>query len=115
MVTWCLAMSWLVISLENPKPSVRGWLRRYLLELPTMVFVGKLDAHTMTAVIAYVKSANCRAAIAVARRSGIGFAIEIVGYDDFSVNDLDGIGLPCRKQTLHTTKTVGNSTGGKID
>lgn len=87
-------MPWLVVILENPEPSLRGWLRARIPEMPGMVFAGRVSGFLVRQVIARVEQTHGRATIlAAAKDTEYGFRVHLIGYTDYKVVDNDGFSL----------------------
>lgn len=92
-----IASSWMVISLIKPEASLRGLLARYFVEIPVHTFVGKIDRRHAEILTGKVCETKGKAAIITARNNEIGFDIELVNHDNYSVVDFDGLMLISRK------------------
>lgn len=91
-------MPWMVISLVNPEAALRGTLKRYFAEIPVHTFVGKIDRIHADMLLEKIRTTKGKAAIITARNNEIGFDIEMVNHDDYSVVDFDGLMLISRKR-----------------
>jgi CRISPR-associated protein Cas2 len=85
----------LVMVLEKVPRSLRGELTRWLLELDTGVFVGRVSA-TVRELLwekAVEKAGEGRCAMAWRANNEQGFSLRLHGYPDRSLRDFDGIVL----------------------
>jgi len=84
-----------VIILENERPSVRGQLTRWMLEIRPGVFVGTLSARVRDKLWVLAKARNARGGcILIARaRNEQGFDIETYGDTGRQVFDNEGLVL----------------------
>ncbi len=75
-----------------------------------MVFVGRLDARTSAFVFQQVRASGVTASLAVVRKGGVGFAIELCGSCDYILSDFDGLLLMSvkRKKPAKTVKEIGS-------
>lgn len=89
-------MRWMVVALIKPEPSLRGWLRRYLAELPGLVFVGCPNARVRDAILAKIKAGHGKAAVVSPVKNEMGFGVELINHDAFVMRDFDGLRLPTR-------------------
>lgn len=91
-------MPWIVITLTNHEPALRGWLSRYLFEIPGMTFVGRPDARTADRIVTQVQKSHGSAVIVRQDRwNEIGLSVELIGHADFAIRDFDGLRLPVKK------------------
>lgn len=84
-----------VMVLERVPRSLRGELTRWLLELDTGVFVGRVSA-TVRELLwqkAVEKAGEGRCAMAWRTNNEQGFAVRLHGYQDRTLRDFDGIVL----------------------
>ena len=86
-------MPWMVISLIKPEAALRGSLARYFVEIPVHTFAGKIDRRHADSVLEKVRETRGKAAIITARNNEIGFDIELVNHEHYSVVDFDGLML----------------------
>lgn len=84
-----------VITLEKVSRSLRGELTRWLVELDTGIFVGRVSARVRELLWAKVieKSGEGRCTMAWNAANEQGFRIRIYGHDDREVVRLDGVEL----------------------
>lgn len=86
-------MPWMVISLINPEPALRGALSRFFVEIPVLTFAGKVDCRHADMLLKKVRATKGKAAIITARNNDAGFDIELIHHDEFCVTDYDGLNL----------------------
>ena len=85
-------MPWLVVILENPEPSLRGWLRSRIPEMPGMVFAGRVSGLLVRQVLKKVEQTRGRATIlAAAKDCEYGFRVRLIGHTDYKIVDSDGL------------------------
>ncbi len=84
-----------VMILEKVPKSLRGELTRWLVEVDTGVFVGRVSAAVRDLLWEKVaeKSADGRCAIAYNTNNEQGFTIKLHNYPDRRVRDFDGLVL----------------------
>lgn len=82
-----------MISISNPEPSLRGWLRRYLIEVPGMTFCGRPGARLIAEIQSRVRGTRGSAVIITAAGNEIGMHIEIVNSSRWRISDFDGLEL----------------------
>lgn len=84
-----------VMVLEKVPKSLRGELTRWLLELDTGVFVGRVSAVVRELLWEKVveKAGDGRCAMAWRTNNEQGFALRLHGYQDRVLRDFDGIVL----------------------
>ncbi len=84
-----------VLTLEKVSRSLRGELTRWLLELDTGVFVGRVSARVRERLWDKVlqKAGNGRAAMAWSSNNEQGFHIRLSGHEDREVVVIDGVEL----------------------
>ena len=83
-------MPWIVVILENPEPSLRGWLRARIPEMPGMVFAGRVSGFLVRQVVEHVEKTRGRATIlAAAKDTEYGFRVRLIGYTDYKIVDID--------------------------
>ncbi|APD10527.1 MULTISPECIES: type I-E CRISPR-associated endoribonuclease Cas2e [Thermus] len=82
-----------VMVLEKVPRSLRGELTRWLLELDTGVFVGRVNATVRELLWAKVveRAGDGRCAMAWRTNNEQGFALRLHGYTDRILRDFDGI------------------------
>lgn len=82
-----------VLILEKVPKSLRGELTRWLLELDTGVFVGRVNATVRELLWEKVvqKAGEGRCAMAWRANNEQGFSIRLHGYQDRVLRDFDGI------------------------
>lgn len=93
-----------VMVLERVPRSLRGELTRWLLELDTGVFVGRVSA-TVRELLwqkAVEKAGEGRCAMAWRTNGEQGFAVRLHGYQDRTLRDFDGIVLV----TMRTAEAI---------
>ena len=97
-----------VIILENAKPSVRGQLTRWMLEIKSGVFVGTLSSRVRDKLWTLVKARNARGGcILIARaRNEQGFDIRTHGDTSRQIIDNEGLKL-IRKSAAGVSPTDG--------
>jgi CRISPR-associated endoribonuclease Cas2 subtype I-E len=84
-------MPWLVVILENPEPTLRGWLRSRLPEMPGMVFAGRVPGSLIRQVTDRVEKTQGRATLLAASVAhDYGFRVRLVGHTDYKIVDSDG-------------------------
>jgi len=85
----------LVMILEKVPRSLRGDLTRFLVEVDTGVFIGRVSAtvRDLLWVKAVRKSEGGRVAMAYRANNEQGFALRLHGYRDRVLRDFDGIVL----------------------
>lgn len=84
-----------VMILEKVPKSLRGDLTRFLVEVDTGIFVGRVSA-TVRELLwerAVEKAEGGRVALAYRTNNEQGFALRLHGYPDRSLRDFDGIVL----------------------
>ncbi len=111
------------IILEKVSRSLRGELTRWLVEIDTGVFVGRVSARVRELLWQEVreKAGDGRAAIAWSTNNEQGFRIELWNHEDREVVEIDGIQLVAirhakwkrvwRKQKRWLTRKKGESAG----
>ncbi|GAA6733701.1 type I-E CRISPR-associated endoribonuclease Cas2e [Thermus oshimai] len=84
-----------VMILEKVPKSLRGELTRWLLELDTGVFVGRVSATVRDLLWSKVveKAGDGRCAMAWRTNNEQGFSLRLHGYQDRALRDFDGIVL----------------------
>ena len=84
-----------VMILEKVPRSLRGELTRWLLEVDTGVFVGRISAVVRDLLWEKVveKTGDGRCAMAYRARNEQGFALRLHGYHDRFLQDFDGLVL----------------------
>ncbi|AEB11727.1 type I-E CRISPR-associated endoribonuclease Cas2e [Marinithermus hydrothermalis] len=84
-----------VMILEKVPRSLRGELTRWLVEVDTGVFVGRVSAMVRDLLWEKVveKAGEGRCAMAYRTNNEQGFALKLHGYQDRSLRDFDGIVL----------------------
>ncbi len=97
-------MAWMIVSLTNPEPALRGRLRRYLIEISGMVFVGRPDARTQEFLEARVRETRGSAAIIRPDKNEMGFSIELINQKDVVLRDFDGLLLPTWRRSQKKSK-----------
>lgn len=82
-----------VIILENAKASVRGQLTRWMLEVKTGVFVGRLSVKVQKRLWEMVQARNARGGcVLIARaRNEQGFTVETHGDTSRTICDIEGL------------------------
>lgn len=84
-------MPWFVVILENPEPSLRGWLRARLPEMPGMVFAGRVPGSLLRQAVQRVEQTQGRATIlAASSAQEYGFRVRLIGHTDYRIIDSDG-------------------------
>jgi CRISPR-associated endoribonuclease Cas2 subtype I-E len=95
-------MPWLVVILENPEPTLRGWLRSRLPEMPGMVFAGRVPGSLARHVVQRVEQTRGRATLLAASAAcEYGFRVRLIGHTDYKIIDSDGfllVGKTVRRQ-----------------
>ena len=92
-----IASAWMVISLIKPEAALRGALARYFVEIPVHTFAGRIDRRHAEVVMEKVRETKGKAAIVTARNNELGFDIELINHDNYSVVDFDGLKLISRQ------------------
>ncbi len=92
------ASAWMVISLIKPEAALRGTLARYFVEIPVHTFAGKIDRRHADVLLDKIRATKGKAAIITARNNEIGFDIELINHDNYSVVDFDGLTLISTKR-----------------
>ena len=92
-------MPWLVIHLVRPRPSLRGYCRRYLLEPATNLFVGVGSALLLRDIVERIESAKVEAVVIVGdKKREMGMRLKVLGPSDRKIVDCDGISLVMKKR-----------------
>lgn len=87
-------MPWIVVILENPEPSLRGWLRARLIEMPGMVFAGRVHGSLARQIVRQVEKTRGRATLlAASSLQEQGFRLRLIGHTDYKLIDSDGFFL----------------------
>ena len=109
-------MAWLIVSATNIEPALRGMLRRHLIEVPGMMFVGRPDSRTAEFLSARIRQTRGSAAIVRPCRNEIGFAIELVNQQNVVMRDFDGLCLPTKRHgasSCFAAENIGVSAANK--
>ncbi|KAB2839357.1 MAG: type I-E CRISPR-associated endoribonuclease Cas2 [Burkholderiales bacterium] len=89
---------WIVIALNKPRPALRGYCRRFLLEPQSNLFVGNATKPLVLDLIARIESMRADAVLIYGHRgSDLGLGIKIFGRCDRQPTDFDGLQLILRK------------------
>lgn len=89
---------WVVIVLNKPRPVLRGYCRRFLLEPRPNLFVGKATKPLVLDLIARFETSLANAVLVYGHRgSDLGLGIKTFGQSDREPVDLDGLQLILRK------------------
>jgi mannitol-1-phosphate/altronate dehydrogenase len=83
----------MVMSLIKPEAALRGVLARYFVAIPVHTFAGKIGRCHADLLIDKIRATKGKAAIIIARNNEIGFDIELVKHDNYSVVDFDCLTL----------------------
>jgi CRISPR-associated protein Cas2 len=83
----------LVLIIENVKPSLRGELSRWLFEIKTGVFAGKVSALVRDELWALIKEKLDRgsAVMIYPQRNEQGFTAQMLGNPSRSLVDIEGV------------------------
>lgn len=84
-----------VLILERVAKSLRGELTRWMVEVDTGIFVGKLSAtvRELLWVKCLEKAKGGRCCLVHRANNEQGFSVRVVGYEDRFVRDFDGLQL----------------------
>jgi hypothetical protein len=94
----CLVLMWLVLHLNKPRQSLRGYCRRFLLEPSSNFFVGKGNRKLFDDLDKRIKESGINAIIVAGHsRSDLGMVIRTYGESPRQVINLDGFQAIVRK------------------
>lgn len=85
---------WIVLSLNKPRASLRGYCRRFLLEPVPNMFVGKANRVLAEDLTIRLEESGIEAVMVCQhRKSDTGMSIKIFGTPSRTVVDMDGLHL----------------------